>query len=710
MSRTHISSLIAALVFAVLAGIWLVPLTLNPGGVPFWRNALFSDLLVSHWPNAIFLRRSLLLWKQIPMWNPTIMSGYPFLADPLSGLWYPPLWFAAAFPSPKTFNLLFWAHLVWAGTGMWRLAQSEGLGDLSALVSGVVFAGAPKWLAHIGLGHIGLVSAVSWTPWLLLATRNSIEALALDRESAFRLLCVNGLALGILFMADPRWLPPSLVLMVLYGLHVTSELSGDFRSRSVIAIRWAGIAGVFALGSAAGFATALVQFVSISTRTLLVGSAPDPFALAWREYSTSLLFEPGQPEKFVYLGLGAVFLAAAGTLMGRRRAWFWYLTALLGLLISTGVNLPVLGPQLHSLPFSSLLRVPPRWFFLVIFSTAYLAGSGVEALTQAPIRNRIYIRTFLLFGLLAGGIYLLASSRGDEIVDRTLLLLVPAASLLPLILFRRSGWLHPQPFSIAVIAILVIESSVISLFVLETRPAPDMTLEARAELSSRVEPYGQARFFSPSYSVDPLTAVHEGIELADGVHPLQLETYWIYMANAIGFERDQYSVTLPPHPSGNPSDRLPLELDVEQLQQLNIQTFVSAYPIQANGLRQISREPGTYIYSIDGSKPRAWVEDVDGGSEAWRPAQISYWSPNRIEVTASGPGQLVLSEIAYPGWDAQIDGERAASVVVDGLFRGVQIGEGNHRVEFVYWPTHLFIGMGLTLLTLLAALFLQVKR
>ncbi len=710
MRRTRISTLFTVVASAILAAVWLLPITLNPSGIPFWRNALFSDLLISHWPNAIFLRRSILLWKQIPMWNPTILSGYPFLADPLSGVWYPPLWFAAVFPSPVTFNLLFWLHLVWAAVGMWQLAQSEGLSDFAALLSGVIFAGAPKWSAHIGLGHIGLVSAVSWTPWLLLATRHAIQSVSLGRESAFRLLCINGLTLGVVFLADPRWLLPSLLLMVLYAMYVLNKLSLEFRTQTAVAIRWAGISGLFALGVVAGFASSLVRFVTNSTRTLLDSSVPDPFALEWREFSGILLLEPDQPEKYIYIGLGAAFFAVVGILMGRRRGWFWYVAALLGLLISLGANLPVLGPQLQSIPAASLLRVPPRWFFLVILAVAYFAGSGFEALIQAPIRGREYGRSIILISLVAGGVYLLAATRGGEALNRALPLLVPAAALVPLILFRRSGWLHPLTFMLASLVILTIEFSVVNLFVLETRPAPEVNLEQGSALSSRAEPYGQGRWFSPSFSVDPFTAGQEGLELADGVHPLQLDLYWIYMSRAIGFERDQYSVTLPPFPTGDPRERWPMELDVDALSRLNIHTIVSAYPLQANGLTLISSEPERFVYEVDRGRPRAWVEGGGDHLGAWQPAQLSYWSPNRIELVASGPGRLVLSEVAYPGWVAHVDGEPTASVIADGLFRGVQLDEGDHRVQFVYRPTHLFVGSGLTLLTLLAAFYLQVRR
>ena len=43
-------------------------------------NSMYSDLLISHLPNAEFIRQSLSQWGQIPLWSPTILSGYPFFA------------------------------------------------------------------------------------------------------------------------------------------------------------------------------------------------------------------------------------------------------------------------------------------------------------------------------------------------------------------------------------------------------------------------------------------------------------------------------------------------------------------------------------------------------------------------------------------------------------------------------------------------------
>jgi uncharacterized membrane protein YfhO len=78
-----------------------------------------------------------------------------------------------------------------------------------------------------------------------------------------------------------------------------------------------------------------------------------------------------------------------------------------------------------------------------------------------------------------------------------------------------------------------------------------------------------------------------------------------------------------------------------------------------------------------------------------------------ISLTATGPGTLVLSEIAYPGWSVWVDGARQDVQVVDGLLRGVRLDRGEHKVVFQYLPDSLLVGLSLSGSALL---FLFLRR
>ena len=225
MTRRIRFELLLILLFAAL---WLGPLILEIDGFPFYRDAEYSDLLISHWPNAYFLRQSLHKWGQIPLWNPTILGGAPFAADPLSGLWYPPNWLSFVVPISLAFNVIFWLHLAWAGWGTWLLARVEGVGWLGGLMAAVAFSGTSKFIAHIGLGHLGLVSAVSWTPWLLVLIRRSVDEIYSKRDGWFRWAAMAGVALGALTLADPRWALPAVIVSLVYGIYHTAHSHKDY--------------------------------------------------------------------------------------------------------------------------------------------------------------------------------------------------------------------------------------------------------------------------------------------------------------------------------------------------------------------------------------------------------------------------------------------------------------------------------------------------
>jgi hypothetical protein len=65
---------------------------------------------------------------------------------------------------------------------------------------------------------------------------------------------------------------------------------------------------------------------------------------------------------------------------------------------------------------------------------------------------------------------------------------------------------------------------------------------------------------------------------------------------------------------------------------------------------------------------------------------ITSYSPNQIilQVNSNAPGIVIFSENYYPRWKARVDGRGAKVYRTNYLFRGVEIPEGNHKVEMVY--------------------------
>jgi hypothetical protein len=102
------------------------------------------------------------------------------------------------------------------------------------------------------------------------------------------------------------------------------------------------------------------------------------------------------------------------------------------------------------------------------------------------------------------------------------------------------------------------------------------------------------------------------------------------------------------------------------------------------------------------------------GSEAAR--ILEYW-PNRValEVKATAPGYLVLTDIWFPGWICTIDGEPVTVSRADFLFRAVQVAAGTHEVIFKFAPTSYtwgkrISGLALAMIALLTLSLLLKKR
>jgi hypothetical protein len=67
-----------------------------------------------------------------------------------------------------------------------------------------------------------------------------------------------------------------------------------------------------------------------------------------------------------------------------------------------------------------------------------------------------------------------------------------------------------------------------------------------------------------------------------------------------------------------------------------------------------------------------------------------------MAVSTNGGGLLVLSENAYPGWRARIDGAEVPIYRVDVTLQGIVVPRGTHRVEFTMESRTLRAGVALS--------------
>lgn len=678
-------------VIAVAAAGFLLPLAIRPTWFPFAPAAEYSDALVAHLSSAAFLRRSMATWGQIPLWNPTILAGMPFAADPLSGLWYPPFWLLAAFPRALTINLLAWFHIALAGVGMFLLLRSETLGRGAALVGALAFAGMPKLVGHVGLGHMGLVAAVAWTPWVLLAAGNAVARVGGARSARRFIAC--GATLGAAFLADPRWILPLAVSTLAYAATRGSGAEGrpGHRTRLLLGVAAAAAA---ALALTAVAALPFLEFASLTTRSALGASGAAVFALpAARLLGLLVADRGGWAEWLVSMGSTALVLAVVGASGWRRGSRFWAVATIVALLLALGPATP-LGQAFGALPGVDLLRVPARWLFLAGLGVAGLAGHGVEVLNEPDGRPR---RRARLGALLAGGTILGVSLVMSAVTGIQISVALSAlAAILATVFTRvldRAGRLVWGGGLFAIL--IIVELAWIDASLIEPR-SPEAAMQSGARVVEAIgDPPDSERVYSPSYSVPQDVAAFEGLELADGIHPLQLSRYVRFMGAASGMDTSSYSVSLPPFEDGNPSVDWGPTLDAYRLGLLAVTKIVAAYPVVAEGIELERASDGLWIYTNLAARPRAWVEP--SVAQGILDVEAFEWSPNRVRVTAQGPGRLVLSDIDYPGWHAMVGGRAAEIEPYQSLLRSVEIPEGRQEVVFTFQPASLMIGLALSL-------------
>src|SRR5262245_55692066 len=118
-------------------------------------SAQHPDILAYWLPTYCHLGRSLAA-GHIPAWNPAVMGGVPFAADPQSGWMYLPVMaLFAALPCGAALAATIVLNPILAGLGIYWFARAEGLSPPAATVGGLA-------LAVLLAAAAGFVRATTW--------------------------------------------------------------------------------------------------------------------------------------------------------------------------------------------------------------------------------------------------------------------------------------------------------------------------------------------------------------------------------------------------------------------------------------------------------------------------------------------------------------------------------------------------------------------
>lgn len=134
-----------------------------------------------------------------------------------------------------------------------------------------------------------------------------------------------------------------------------------------------------------------------------------------------------------------------------------------------------------------------------------------------------------------------------------------------------------------------------------------------------------------------------------------------------------------------------------------------AYAVAKKPLREGQREVftgahGWNVYANPEPRPRAWT------------VHPPCFGANSVEVTENGlyrvslkvrmpcDGSVVLAANFYPGWQALVDGQQAPVLPAEVALRSVALSAGEHEVVFRYRPLSVYLGLGLSVIGVAAAI------
>lgn len=104
----------------------------------------------------------------IPLWNPYIFNGTPFLASPQSALFYPLNLIFYFFHLPQAFNIFVIIHIWINALGMHLFLRALKKSQTSSLSGSIIWGFSFFFLSKIAAGHIIHLSGYAMSPYLWL--------------------------------------------------------------------------------------------------------------------------------------------------------------------------------------------------------------------------------------------------------------------------------------------------------------------------------------------------------------------------------------------------------------------------------------------------------------------------------------------------------------------------------------------------------------
>ncbi len=369
-----------------------------PGALPST-----GDTLGAFAPWHEFTRRELARNGAIPLWNPHLYVGVPFVANGQSALFYAPTYLHFLLPENLALWLFALLHTYFLLLGGYFLGRTLGVSRPAALLIAVLLGWGNATPAHLFGGHLTFLAARAFWPWqaafLIRLLRG--DAAKIDVKNAVGLAAC--LALGLAAGAPQIW-----IFGVLIGAAITLFWGLGAAPQGVLPARWPWKSAVLTMALLILWCASVLLplrelepwsshggTLSFDQVSDLSATPRSLFRLLFNNFfggnsyaMWSLPSNPGEDSASIglapcLLALGAPFFAPKSRLV--RALW---LGCALVLLIALGSATPFYRWLYDHISLFQITRVPARWLELWAFGAAILAGIGFDALRQNPLGAR----------------------------------------------------------------------------------------------------------------------------------------------------------------------------------------------------------------------------------------------------------------------------------------------------------------------------------
>ncbi|MEW6741195.1 MAG: YfhO family protein [Planctomycetota bacterium] len=357
----------------------------------------------------------------LPLWNPYILGGVPYLGQALYGVFYPPHWLLAVIPSERAYGTMAALHVALAGFFTYLFLRKIGAGSPASLFGGVVFALSGPVLAR--MHYYMTVEAVAWLPLGLLLVEDWVRA----RRTISLVLVAPVVGLMVLTGF------PQTAIYSVYAMGVWAVVRAH-RKGPLAMLK---VALAFAAVTVFGFLLSSLQIIpylhtaqlstrplhtfselardSLSPYSLLTYVVPDLFGNPTWKYDflnylrgayLPLFSADNFTETTLYAGVVTVVLALTCPLVGRGRARF-LLPALAALFVVLAV-LPFSPPTrpwlAHGLDRAVLVTGlgvgdPKRALLVAAFFVAAAAARALDGCLRSPGRWRLALPLTITLGV-----------------------------------------------------------------------------------------------------------------------------------------------------------------------------------------------------------------------------------------------------------------------------------------------------------------------